>query len=160
MKKNSALIYTSSGLGLVPLPRCPNYSASKAALHHFLICLRLHLKETSVRVMEIFPPAVQTELLVSYIAFLLGYLLTIRRHDETYQPGEHSRRCLPHWLLIISSQISKTVISLVCPWKISLRRLGRNSTGACQTTNTRFRCQKIGTHLSNQQGERGWSICP
>jgi short-subunit dehydrogenase involved in D-alanine esterification of teichoic acids len=68
--KPTALMYTTSGLAVVPLGRCPGYCATKAALHHFLIPLRTHLKETNVRVIEIAPPAVQTEL-----------------HDEAVQPG-------------------------------------------------------------------------
>lgn len=58
----TSLIYTGSNLALVPLPRCPNYCASKAALHHFLLSLREQLKGTPVKVIEILPPAVQTEL--------------------------------------------------------------------------------------------------
>lgn len=44
--------------------RCPNYCASKAALHHFILCLREQLKSGpgEIEVIEIFPPAVQTEL--------------------------------------------------------------------------------------------------
>lgn len=44
--------------------RCPNYCASKAALHHFILVLREQLKAGpgNVKVIEIFPPAVQTEL--------------------------------------------------------------------------------------------------
>lgn len=44
--------------------RCPNYCASKAALHHFILVLREQLKggPGNVKVIEIFPPAVQTEL--------------------------------------------------------------------------------------------------
>ncbi|KAL2002663.1 hypothetical protein VTN02DRAFT_6273 [Thermoascus thermophilus] len=61
-KAQTALICTSSGLSMVPLLRCPNYCASKAALHHWLLVLREQLKETNVKVIEIFPPAVQTEL--------------------------------------------------------------------------------------------------
>ncbi|KAI4127452.1 MAG: hypothetical protein LQ347_004597, partial [Umbilicaria vellea] len=38
------LVVTTSGLALVPVLRCPNYSASKAALHHFILCLREQLK--------------------------------------------------------------------------------------------------------------------
>ncbi|KAG0137822.1 hypothetical protein HOY82DRAFT_546799 [Tuber indicum] len=68
-KRSTSLIYTSSGLALVPLPRCPNYCATKAALHQFIISLRLHLKDTGVHVLEIMPPSVQTEL-----------------HDEEVQP--------------------------------------------------------------------------
>lgn len=69
--KETALIYTSSGLALVPLVKRLNYSATKAALHHFILCLREQLKEGpgNIKVIEIFPPAVQTEL-----------------HDEKHQP--------------------------------------------------------------------------
>ena len=55
-------MYTTSGLALVPLPRCPNYCATKAGLHQFILALRRQLAETSVQVVELFPPAVQTEL--------------------------------------------------------------------------------------------------
>ncbi|KAG8528501.1 uncharacterized protein KY384_007419 [Bacidia gigantensis] len=38
------------------------YSASKAALNSFVMCLRDELKESSVKIIEIWPPVVQTEL--------------------------------------------------------------------------------------------------
>jgi short-subunit dehydrogenase involved in D-alanine esterification of teichoic acids len=60
--KESALIYVTSGLALVPMTRCSNYCASKAALHHFILCLREQLKGSKVKVVELYPPAVQTEL--------------------------------------------------------------------------------------------------
>lgn len=51
-------------MALVPMMRCPNYGASKAALHHFILALRTQLQDGpgNVRVLEIYPPAVQTEL--------------------------------------------------------------------------------------------------
>jgi len=55
-------MYTTSGLALVALPRCPNYCATKAALHQFIMALRRQLESSSVKVIELFPPAVQTEL--------------------------------------------------------------------------------------------------
>ena len=58
----TALVYTSSGLSLVPMLRCMNYCASKAALHQFVLSLRVQLLTTKVKVVELFPPAVQTEL--------------------------------------------------------------------------------------------------
>jgi len=60
----TSLIYTTSGLALVPMMRAPNYCASKAALHHFILVLREQLKAGpgNISVIEIFPPAVQTEL--------------------------------------------------------------------------------------------------
>jgi len=60
----TALVFTTSGLGLVPMLRCPNYCAGKAALHHFTLTLREQLKRGpgNIKVIEILPPAVQTEL--------------------------------------------------------------------------------------------------
>ncbi|EUC34238.1 hypothetical protein COCCADRAFT_4381 [Bipolaris zeicola 26-R-13] len=62
--KETSLVYTTSGLALMPLPRCPNYCASKAALHHMILALRHQLANGpgNIKVIEIFPPAVQTEL--------------------------------------------------------------------------------------------------
>ncbi|KAL4876212.1 hypothetical protein BJY04DRAFT_210759 [Aspergillus karnatakaensis] len=67
----TAIAYTTSQMALVPMMRCPNYGASKAALHHFILALRTQLKTGpgDVKVIEVFPPAVQTEL-----------------HDEKHQP--------------------------------------------------------------------------
>ncbi|KAL4900077.1 hypothetical protein BDW74DRAFT_188653 [Aspergillus multicolor] len=63
-KKQTALLFTTSQMALVPMMRCPNYGASKAALHHFILALRTQLSEGpgDVKVLEIYPPAVQTEL--------------------------------------------------------------------------------------------------
>ncbi|KAI0905204.1 short chain dehydrogenase [Ustulina deusta] len=62
----SAVVAVSSGLGLVPLPRCANYCATKAALHALMWSLRAQLAadhaSRHVKVIEIVPPAVQTEL--------------------------------------------------------------------------------------------------
>lgn len=68
-ERRGYLVYISATLGLIPsLIRTPNYNASKAALHTFLMSIRQQLKEDpthsydSVRLVEVFPPAVQTEL--------------------------------------------------------------------------------------------------
>ncbi|AEO69900.1 f18c9466-59c1-4a6e-891b-15973c221a81 [Thermothielavioides terrestris] len=59
----TSLIFTSSNLAIVPAVPIPAYSASKAALHVFAMCLRCQLaKKKNVKVIEVFPPAVQTEL--------------------------------------------------------------------------------------------------
>ncbi|MCJ1290870.1 hypothetical protein MMC34_002412 [Xylographa carneopallida] len=58
----SSIIFTTSGLALVPMLRCANYCASKAALHHWILVLREQLKDSKVKIIELFPPAVQTEL--------------------------------------------------------------------------------------------------
>jgi uncharacterized oxidoreductase len=58
----STLMVTTSGLAFVPFPKGPVYSATKAFLHNWLDALRLQLRDTSVEVLELAPPYVQTEL--------------------------------------------------------------------------------------------------
>jgi uncharacterized oxidoreductase len=58
----STLINISSGLAYVPLSMAPVYCATKAAVHSFSMSLRHQLRKTSVRVIEIAPPAVETDL--------------------------------------------------------------------------------------------------
>ena len=61
-QKAAAIINVSSGLGFVPIAAMPVYCATKAALHSFSISLRYQLRNTTVKVFEIIPPAVETEL--------------------------------------------------------------------------------------------------
>ncbi|MDB5340702.1 MAG: short-chain dehydrogenase/reductase [Planctomycetaceae bacterium] len=62
---NAAVINNSSVLAFVPLAMTAVYSASKAALHSYTMSLRYKLKDTPVKVLEIAPPWVQTDLLGS-----------------------------------------------------------------------------------------------
>ena len=61
-QQHSTLIVTTSGLAFVPYPPGPVYSATKAFMHNWLDALRVQLKKTSVEVLELAPPYVQTEL--------------------------------------------------------------------------------------------------
>jgi uncharacterized oxidoreductase len=61
-KKEAAIINVSSGLGFIPIAAMPVYCATKAGLHSFTISLRHQLKATGVKVFEIIPPQVDTEL--------------------------------------------------------------------------------------------------
>ncbi len=47
---------------MVPAAMLPTYSASKAAIHSYTQSLRFQFRDTSVQVIEIVPPWVQTEL--------------------------------------------------------------------------------------------------
>ncbi len=59
---NAAILTVTSGLAFVPLFLTPTYSATKAAVHSWTQSLRFQLRGTSVQVIEIAPPYVQTEL--------------------------------------------------------------------------------------------------
>jgi len=61
-KKEAAIINITSGLGFIPLAIMPIYCATKSALHLFSMALRRQLRDTSIRVFEVIPPTVDTEL--------------------------------------------------------------------------------------------------
>lgn len=59
----AAILNVSSGLAFVPLAITPTYNATKAAIHSWTQSLRLQLRATATEVIEIVPPAVQTDLM-------------------------------------------------------------------------------------------------
>lgn len=61
-REAAAILNVTSGLAFTPFAIGPIYSATKAALHSFTMSLRLQLSDTSVEVIEIAPPAVNTDL--------------------------------------------------------------------------------------------------
>jgi uncharacterized oxidoreductase len=64
-KDGAVVAYTSSVLGFVPLALTAVYSSTKAALHSYALSQRFMLRDTTVRVIEIVPPWVRTELMNS-----------------------------------------------------------------------------------------------
>jgi uncharacterized oxidoreductase len=71
----ASIINITSGLAFAPLAFMPIYCATKAAMHSFTLSLRHQLKDTGIKVFEIAPPAVDTE---------LGH---DRREDKTVSHG-------------------------------------------------------------------------
>lgn len=61
-RERAAILNVSSGLAFVPLAAFPVYCSSKAGLHSFTQSLREQLRSTPVEVIEIIPPAVDTDL--------------------------------------------------------------------------------------------------
>jgi uncharacterized oxidoreductase len=62
---HAVVINVSSVLGFIPMAMTGIYSATKAAMHSFSMSLRYKLKDTPVKVLEIAPPWVRTDLLNS-----------------------------------------------------------------------------------------------
>lgn len=61
-QREAAIINISSGLCFVPIAAMPVYCATKSAIHSFSLSLRHQLRDTSIKVFEIIPPIVDTEL--------------------------------------------------------------------------------------------------
>jgi uncharacterized oxidoreductase len=62
---SATVINVSSVLAFVPMAMTAVYSSTKAALHSYTMSLRWNLKDTPVKVLELSPPWVQTDLLNS-----------------------------------------------------------------------------------------------
>jgi len=61
-KRTAAIVNVSSAIAFMPYSTAPVYSASKAGVHAYSQALRLQLNKTSVKVFELIPPGVNTNL--------------------------------------------------------------------------------------------------
>ncbi|GAB35327.1 SDR family oxidoreductase [Gordonia otitidis] len=62
-KDGATFITVSSGLAFTPMVGTPTYSATKAAIHSLSESLRMQLSDKGIDVLELVPPAVQTDLM-------------------------------------------------------------------------------------------------
>jgi len=58
----AAILNVTSGLAFSPMAMMPIYGATKAAIHSFTLSLRHQLSGTPISVIEVIPPAVDTDL--------------------------------------------------------------------------------------------------
>jgi len=63
--RHGVIVYNTSVLAFVPLAVTAVYSATKAALHSYVLSQRFLLRDSGVRVLELAPPWVRTELMNS-----------------------------------------------------------------------------------------------
>lgn len=57
----AAIVYTGAHLGHIPAVTLSAYSASKAALSSFVLCIRDYMRDGNVKIIELAPPVVQCE---------------------------------------------------------------------------------------------------
>jgi uncharacterized oxidoreductase len=90
-KSDAVIGYTSSVLGFVPLAATAVYSSTKAALHSYILSQRFMLRDTTVRVLEIAPPWVRTELMNSQEAEQAMPLEQFVERDHRAAPDRRRR---------------------------------------------------------------------
>jgi uncharacterized oxidoreductase len=111
-----AIINITSGLAFVPLANVPFYCATKAALHSFTLSLRHQLSGTPIAVVEIIPPAVNTDLggkglhtfgvPVDEFANAIVKQLKSGSLEATYGFPAHTSRAAPEQLETIFKQMN------------------------------------------------------
>ncbi len=100
-RPESAIVNVGSGLAFMPMPATAIYNATKAALHTYTLALRRQLEGTSVRVVEVVPPMVDTGLNragrdrarmkfrgIGVAEYIPAVMEGLRRDEETIFYGE------------------------------------------------------------------------
>jgi uncharacterized oxidoreductase len=64
-QRSATIVYNTSVLAFVPMAATSVYSATKAALHSYVLSQRFKLRNTAVKVIELAPPWVRTDLMNS-----------------------------------------------------------------------------------------------
>jgi uncharacterized oxidoreductase len=119
------IINVSSALAFVPLPSAPIYCASKAAVHSFTTSLRFQLEGSGVRVVELMPPAVKTDLsrdipegqmkLITIDELVAATIPALEAGRTEIRPGQSNQL---HWLSrlapgVINRLLNKTSKALI-----------------------------------------------
>lgn len=108
-KKSAAIVNVSSAIAFMAYSTAPVYSASKAGVHAFTMALRLQLKNTSVKVFELIPPGVNTNL----------------QHDWVLQPNPRQMMDVDKLVLVAINALRKDTYEIK-PFLVSvIKFLGR-----------------------------------
>ena len=67
-RPEAMIVNVSSGLAIAPRAEAPVYCATKAALRSFTMALRYQLRNSSVHVIEVLPPVVETKMTKGHLA--------------------------------------------------------------------------------------------
>ena len=126
LQNTGTIVNVSSGLAFVPLPAGPVYCATKAALHSYTLSLRTQLAEHGVRVIELMPPAVRTDLtadlpddagfkMMSTDELVAATVKGLREGRDEIRPGQANQL---HWMsriapAFINRQLAKGSKSLI-----------------------------------------------
>lgn len=93
---DNLIVNVTSEIALFPIPILPLYAASKAGLRVFTQSLRIQLKHSKFRVVEIIPPTVDTAMpkqinnkvnLINPATFVNGVIESIEKGKDEYAPG-------------------------------------------------------------------------
>lgn len=63
-QENSTMLNVSSALAFVPMSAAPIYNATKAALHSYSTSIRQQLQNTNIKVIELLPAAIVTDMAI------------------------------------------------------------------------------------------------
>ncbi|KAH6634034.1 hypothetical protein B0J18DRAFT_461233 [Chaetomium sp. MPI-SDFR-AT-0129] len=83
----TALVFTGTLLAAIPAVAVPAYSASKAALNAYALCLRRQHRGSNTKIIEVWPPLVQSEL-HDYMGAELGRSLGLPVQEFTDKAWE------------------------------------------------------------------------
>lgn len=95
-RKENLIVNITSELALFPIPIMPFYAATKAGLRVFTKTLRHQLKSTNFRVVELLPPAVDTDMprslgnrgkALSPVVFAQEVISKIEQGNTEFAPG-------------------------------------------------------------------------
>ncbi|MGD1046926.1 MAG: SDR family NAD(P)-dependent oxidoreductase [Bacteroidota bacterium] len=92
-----AVVFVSSGLAYMPVAVIASYCATKAAIHSFAMSLRRQLRRTNIKVIEVLPPVVDTDLSksmktskMSTEKFTIDFLAQVARGKTVINIGQSS----------------------------------------------------------------------